>query len=290
MKKVSSKFVFLLGIVVLLVGVWAFKQYRSQAQKKNSELGQVEKGDFVQRITISGSVEPKRKTFITAPYRGYVKKIFIQQGQMVKSGDPVASVGTSLMVDDEVFPLRAPFSGKVVQVNKEDGEFIKESDPLDFIARIDDLSEMYIDSAVPEIDRLKLKIGQDAVVKASAILEQNYKAVVTQLSFAAKERDRWERSTTVEFPVRLKIQNVDGKIQSGMSVLIDIITLKKESVLMLRHEFIHQEDENYFVVTDKGDRKNIQLGAQNEEVAEVLSGIDEGQKVRRVNFADMVKE
>jgi multidrug efflux pump subunit AcrA (membrane-fusion protein) len=138
--------------------------------------------DVIQRVTISGNIVPFRKTVITGPYKGYIRKMYVKIGDKVKVGDPIASVSTSLTVNDPAFPLRAPFAGVVVAVDKAEGEFVKESDPTDFIARIDDLSKFYIEAVAPEIERVKIKLGQEAIVRASAILDRTYKAVVREIS------------------------------------------------------------------------------------------------------------
>ena len=80
----------------------------------------------------------------------------------------------SLQSNDNPFPLRAPFSGTVVQIEKSEGEFIKEGDIKDFILRIDDTSKMFILANSPEIDRVKVKLNQEAVIKASAIINKQY--------------------------------------------------------------------------------------------------------------------
>lgn len=276
----------LLLFILILFGI----KRSFNSKDSTTGLGQVEQGNLIQRVTISGSIAPKRKTLITAPYKGYVRKIFIKLGDHVKANDPIASVGTTLMTNDQVFPLRAPFAGQVVQVNKDEGEFIKESDTSDFIARIDDLSEIYIEGSVPEMDRLKIKPGLEAVVKASAIPDRSYKASVQDLALSAREKDRWERSTVIEFPLRLRLLDPDEKVQSGMSVLIDIITFKKDNVLTLRHEFIQQIGDDYFVNLENGDRRDIKIGAQNEEVSEIKEGLKKGDKVRRINFSELIKK
>lgn len=246
------------------------------------------KGELVQRVTISGTVQPYRKTLITASYKGYVRKVYVKLGDKVKAGDPIASVATSLTAMEQVFPLRAPFDGEVVQVMKSEGEFVKEADPTDYIARIDDMKTLYVDANAPEIDRVKVQIGQKAVVKAAAITDRTYDAVVKEMTLAARENDKWQRSSVVEFPIRLEFTKFDNKIAPGMSVLVDIITFKKENVLVLRHEFIGREKEKYFVTLADGEKKYVKLGQQNEEMAEVIDGIKDGDAIRKVDFAQLI--
>lgn len=241
----------------------------------------------MQRSTISGVVTPFRKTVITAPYQGYVKKMFVNLGDDVKAGAPIASVVQTLLTADSVFPLRSPFAGKVAQINKAEGEFVKASDASDFIARIDDNSKLYVDCNVPELDRVRVKVGMEAIIKASAIVDRSYKGVIREIAFAAREQDKWGRSTAVEFPMRLEILDFDSQIQPGMSVILDIITEKKSNVLRLRHEYIGKEKGSYFVTMDAGERRTVELGILNEEYAEITSGLKAGEKVQKVDFAEL---
>ena len=292
MKKILLNKYLWVAIVALIAGIaysWRSNQKEKQVQQRQSTT-KVERADLIQRATISGTVTPLRKTIITAPYQGYIRKMYVKLGQDVKSGDPIASVGATLLASDMVYPLRSPFAGKVVQVNKSEGEFIKATDESDFIARVDDISKMYIDANVPELDRVRMTVGLEATVKASAILNRSYKGVIRELSLAARERDRYGRSTAVEFPMRLEILDFDEKIQPGMSVIVDIITLKKENVLRVRHEFIGQEKGQYFLTLAKGQRVNVELGDQNEEYSEIKSGVDEGAVIQKVDFSKLIKE
>ncbi len=287
MKTFSNKII-LSGILAVIV-VTCFFFFRSGvSNSKNKDgYGSVVRQDLAQRVTIAGTVTPLRKTIITAPYNGYVKKFFVKIGDKVKQGDPIVSVVQSLQSGDNSFPLRSPLAGTVVQIEKSEGEFVKEGDPKEFILRIDDASKLYVVANAPEIDRVKVKSGQDAVIKASAILNRKYKGVIRELSLAAREKDQWSRSQVVEFPIRIEITDSDEVIKPGMSVVIDVITAKKENVLTLRHEFIHRDNEKYYVVLNSGKRKDIQVGIQNEEAFEILSGLEEGEKIKQIDFSDL---
>lgn len=281
---------FVIPVLASLV-VGFYVSYEKKEQKKKASaipVARVQREDIVQRVTISGTVTPMRKAVIMAPYRGYIRKLYVKLGDSVRVGDPIASVSTSLSSSEQVFPLRAPFSGKVTQINKAEGEFVKEADPMDFIVRIDDLSRMFINANAAEMDKVKIRTGQEAMVKASAILDRTYKAVVRELSLAAIDKDRWERATLIEFPIRLELTDFDAKIEPGMSVLIDIATMKREKVLALRHEYVGRDGEAYYVTMKSGERRTVRLGLQNDEKTEILDGVTEGEEIRKVDFASLI--
>lgn len=283
----SKKIIFSAIILAIVVCVFFFIRSGGSSRSNTNSYGLVVKQDITQRVTIAGTVTPIKKTIITAPYNGYVKKLFVKIGDNVKQGDPIVSVVQSLQSGDSPFPLRSPLNGTVVQVEKFEGEFVKEGEPKEFILRIDDSSKLYVVANAPEIDRVKVKSGQDAVIKASAILTRKYKGIIRELSLVAREKDQWSRSQVVEFSIRIEITDNDEMIKSGMSVVIDVITSKKENVLTLRHEFIRRENEKYYVVLASGKKKDIQVGIQNEEGFEIVSGLEEGEKIKQIDFSEL---
>ena len=286
MNLLKSKF-FLFGFFLIAIISLYFVFFKTSEGGKKTKSGKVEIKDFEQKVTIAGIIVPFRKTIVTAPYNGYVKKLFVKLGQKVQVNDPLVSVVQSLQSTDNPFPLRSPYSGSVVQIEKNEGEFVKEGDPKEFIMRIDDLSKHFVIANAPEIDRVKLKIGYETVVRASAIVNKKYKGIIREMSLAAKEKDQWARNPIVEFSIRIELLDADEDVKPGMSVLVDVITFKKPSVAMVRHEFVRKKNDKNFVFLENGEKREVQLGQQNEEGFEVLSGISEGTLLKQIDFSEI---
>lgn len=281
----KSKLLWLLVIVLICIGLYISRKTRSTS---NTNLGNVTRGDLVQRVSIAGNIHPKRRTVISAPYSGYVRKLYVQVGDQVRTGDPIVSISQSLRgTNEEVFPLRAPFPGTVVQTLKTEGEYVDQNSG-NAIVRIDDLTQIMIEANSPEIEVGKLKLGQEVIVKASAILGRTYKGKIQHIALAAKEQKDWDKSR-VEFTVIISVLDPDDQIKPGMSVIIDVITMKLSNVLLLRHEFIQKDGSTYFIVTDKGVKKPIQVGVQNEEAFEIKEGVNEGEAVRQTDFLSIIE-
>ena len=268
-----------------------YKKNSSNSQEVN--IGRVIRGDLVQQVTIAGVILPNRKTVISAPYNGYVRKLFVQVGDVVHAGDPIVSLAQSLKgSSEEVFPMRAPFHGTVVQVLKTEGEYVEQQSSQpggNAMVRIDDLSKLFVEAASPELEVGKLKIGQEATIKASAVLGRSYKGKIEHISLAAKEQKDFDKSR-VEFSVQLEIKDKDVQIRPGMSVIVDIITNRISHVLMLRHEFIQKDGDKYFVVTEKGEKKEIEVGLQNEQFFEIRKGLLENENIHQTDFLSALKE
>ncbi|MCB0361253.1 MAG: efflux RND transporter periplasmic adaptor subunit [Bdellovibrionales bacterium] len=269
---------------ILIIWIFGIGQF---GKKSHLGLGTVLRQELLQRVTVAGVVIPFKKTIMTAPYNGYVNKLYVSVGDRVKIGDPVFGVVQSLQAGDDPFPLRSPLDGVVVQVEKSEGEYVKEGDQQNFIVRIDDISRLFVVANAPEMDRVKLKTGQEAVVRASAILDRKYKGIIRELSLAAREQTPGTNNQVVEFPIKIEIMDGDEMIKPGMSVVIDVITAKRENVLTLRHEYIRRDHDKYFVILASGDRQDIEVGIQNEQGFEVLSGLRENQQVQQVDFSEL---
>lgn len=280
-------------IFILWGGLYGCNKITDGEGPANKNVGEVIRQDVIQKISVGGTVEAKRRTLITAPYNGYIQKLFVKVGDKVKAGDPLVSVAqTSDANAETVFPLRAPYAGVVVQVHHYEGEFIKEADMTDYIVRIDDLSKMYITAMVAEVDRMKIKEGMDAIIKVTAIGDKKYNGIVRYLSLASQEKDRWERSSLADYMVRLEILDADSKIMPGLSVVFDIITNKKEKVLTISHDYVVKEGENYYVtlVDGKQSKRTIKVGLQNEDLFEVTEGLAEKDKVMSIDFSTLIKD
>lgn len=247
----------------------------------------VSKQDIFRRVTVSGKVGPIHKSVIAAPYAGYVQKLYVKIGDRVKKGDPIVVVRPEVPSGgDEIFPMRSPLAGTVVQVLKDEGEYADATGDGKDLVRIDDLSRLVVQSNVPEIDVAKLKEGQEVLLKASAVVSRAYKGRISSLFRAARQSStsRWD-SQAVEFPVTIEVLDADEELRPGMSMVVDIIAAKREGVLALPLEYVEKVGDRAEVTLIDGTRKTVELGLQNEESAEIVSGLQEGDRVLAVDFA-----
>lgn len=277
----------LCGLLIAL-GIYLAKKITTKSETKPVVLGQVIRKDLVQRITFAGVIASRRRTIITAPYSGYIKILYVKIGDRVKKGDPLVSITASLDSFEPVHPLRAPFSGVVTLVRKSEGEFAKENDAQDYVLRIDDISRFFVEAKVPEIDRLKVAIGQEAVIKASAISDIPFHGIVRRLSLAPEEKAQgfsFSGKTQVEYQVYIEITDSDTRIKPGMSAIIDVIAASAKQVLTIGHEFVHEDEGQSYVLLKDGTKREIKIGLRNDEIVEIVDGLNEGEEVRQVEFA-----
>jgi len=250
------------------------------------DIGIVRKADLVQQVTVAGLLSPNRRSVLSPPYAGYVKKLFVQIGDRVKKGDPVVTIVQSLTgASEEAYPMRAPFDGIVSQVLRTEGEFVEPAKENNGLVRIDDMTRLFVQSDVPETDIAKIKTGQKVLIKANALADQDFRGVIRNISLAAVEKKEWSRSADrVEFTVKMEVFDPTAQLHPGMSVIVDIITNKRDKVLALPHEFIDKEADDYFVILESGEKRPVKVGMQNEDSFEIKSGLKENDRVRMVDF------
>jgi multidrug efflux pump subunit AcrA (membrane-fusion protein) len=284
----------ILAVSTVMAGiVFGWPKIKAKFTYKNEQetLGEVTLGDLVQRVSITGMIAARRSTLVTAPYDGYIRKIYAKIGDTVKEGDPLVTMSPSAhQIGEELYPTRAPFAGTVVQVGKSEGEFIEkgvgaQNNHENAILRIDDLSKFYVEAEVSENDYPKLKNGQNVIIKISALGGEEYKGTIESIAKASKSQDRWDRSR-VEYPLKIVVDNHDKKIVPGMSAIVDVITSELKNIALLKHEFIQKDNVSgkYFVTTSDGKKVDIEIGSQNSDAIEVKSGLVVGDKVRMIDF------
>jgi multidrug efflux pump subunit AcrA (membrane-fusion protein) len=288
--KIFNKKIMALVVIVCLVGGY----YYFFANKKQKDVGSqtaiVQRGELLQRVTIAGVIQSLKTTIITAPYDGYIQRIYVKIGDKVKAGDPLVSVSQSLQATENVYPIRAPFGGTVVQILTTDGEFVKQGDVQNFIVRLDDISKLFVMANVPEIDIVKIKKNQEAIIKASPILDKTYKGIVRDISLAATTQTGSSNRAQAEYRVKLEVLDVDDLLKPGMSTILDIIPEKKTDVLILPHEYINKEGDNYSVTLKNGTKRDVKIGMQNETMVEIQEGLKEGDEIRQVDFIGLGQE
>lgn len=265
---------------------------RATGAKPADNVATVTRQDLSTKITVAGTCLPFRRTMFTPPYNAYIRKIHVKLGDDVRANDPVVTLTqTSRGAGEDVYPLRAPFAGRVVQVLKTEGEYVEANKDNSGMVRIDDLSRVLVYSDVPEADIVKIRPGQEVFIKANAIQGRTYKGVIREMSLAAKEKkEGWSRTgDRVEFEVHIEVTDKDEQLKPGMSAIVDIVTESRKAVLTLPHEYVQRENDKYVVTLETGEKRQVEVGAQNDEALEIKRGLAESERVKMVDFFSLPK-
>jgi HlyD family secretion protein len=181
--------------------------------------------------------------------------------------------------------ITSPMDGVMLSKDVEVGDAVSSilvlGSQATLVATLGDTSEVYVLGKVDESDIGKVYLGQDAHIVVESFKDKTFQGKVTKISPLGVEKDN-----VTTFEVRVSIQNASGELRANMSANAEVILEEKKNVLLVPEgALIFDKDKNATVeVPDpKGDegRKKlaVKIGISNGVKSEVLSGLNEGQKV-----------
>lgn len=160
------------------------------------------------------------------------------------------------------------------------------------IAEIPDLSEMYVDLKLEEVDRGKLKLGQNVRVRVDAIPEKEFTAELNWISPIAALIFRGGGSSEKTFPARATLKALDPRLRPGMSATAEVIIERDPNALLIPVRASFTQNNKPAVYVQKGQQflvRQIAVGKRNEEDMVVLGGLKEGEFVTMENPAEAAK-
>jgi RND family efflux transporter MFP subunit len=126
--------------------------------------------------------------------------------------------------------LTAPFAGTITNVDVMTGDIVKDG-TLAF--QIDDLSRLFIDLQVSEMDIPQIKAGQTATITFDAISDKEYQGKVTRIGMVGTNSQG-----VVNYPVTVEILDGDANILPGMTAAVNIIVSQAEDVLVVPNQAV----------------------------------------------------
>lgn len=179
--------------------------------------------------------------------------------------------------------IRAPIDGYILERLVNVGDPIvpltsyQAGTPMMMLASMDNL---LFKGTVDEIDVGKLAEGMPVEIKVGAMPGVTVLGELTRISLKAREQD----NATV-FPVEITITDTKGRVlRAGYSANADIIIERMNEVLTIPERVVTMRDGKNFVEIpgdEPGSRKEIEveLGLSDAITVEVVSGLEEGDKV-----------
>lgn len=175
----------------------------------------------------------------------------------------------------------APFAGRVAEINVELGEYVTPSPPgIPTLPAIDllDVSCLYVSAPIDEVDAPQIKTGMSACVSLDAFAEKRCSGVVSRVAPYVQEKEKQAR--TVEVEVKLTNPNDIKDLLPGYSADIEVLLAAKPDALKIPAEAVL---ENNRVLLMQADgllvERAFKPGLSNWNTVEVLSGLNEGDKV-----------
>ncbi len=159
-----------------------------------------------------------------------------REWERVKDGPDEATIGAAQAAVDAAqsildrTELVAPFAGTVTEVGIKTGDLVSAGD---MAFRIDELSSLYVDLSISELDLASLALGQQATLEFDAIADQVYHGEVTEIGMIGSIAQG-----VVNYPVTVKITDADETIRPGMTASVTVITDQRDNVLLVPNKAI----------------------------------------------------
>jgi HlyD family secretion protein len=175
--------------------------------------------------------------------------------------------------------LRAPFDGRVFRVNVSAGEASPTIEPS--LSLLDD-SAFHITAEVDEIDIGRLEEGQEVDVSVDALPGVALKGTVSSVAPIASLD-----GGLVTYEVVVDLVPTTAPVRADMSANATIVVEELVEVLRIPTWVVRIDDDTgqTYVdlrVGDSIERRDVQLGARFEGLAQVISGISEGDEIVRL--------
>ena len=168
--------------------------------------------------------------------------------------------------------IRAPFSGRVTERVCTLGQHIRPGDELFSVADFDPLvARIYL----PERDVISLAEGREVRISLAA---------GSEVTFAGRIRQIAPVVDTATGTVKVTVEAVKPPtaVRPGAFVTVDIVREQHDAALLLPREAVIRELRSAHVFVAHGDtafKRAVELGLEEDDMVEVLSGIAEGDNV-----------
>jgi len=171
--------------------------------------------------------------------------------------------------------LEAPIPGTVTVLPSKVGDVVQVGTQA---VRIDDLSQLFLDMQVSEVDIPFVKQGQIADLVFDAYFEETFQGEVIEISPVGNSFQG-----VVEYNVRIKLLDLDDRIKPGMTASVNIVVDEKADVFVIPNAAIVSADgqEKVFVKRN-GDYEAVKviLGSYSDFYSEVIEAdIAEGELI-----------
>jgi HlyD family secretion protein len=181
--------------------------------------------------------------------------------------------------------ITSPIDGEVLSKDVEVGDAVSSilvlGSQATLVMTLGDTSEVYVKGKVDESDIGRVFLGQNARIVVESFKDKTFQGKVTKIAPLGVEKDN-----VTTFEVRVSIQNSTGELRANMSANAEIILEEKKGVLVAPEgALVFDKDKNASVEipdpkADTGRKKvAVKVGISNGVKAEILSGLDQGQKV-----------
>ncbi|WML33635.1 efflux RND transporter periplasmic adaptor subunit [Clostridium sp. OS1-26] len=178
----------------------------------------------------------------------------------------------SVQIQIDNAKITSPISGIVAAKDVEVGQMTGgQSGSVTVI----DSTSVTAEITVPDKILGRLQVGQSIPVVVSALENKEMPGVIETISPEANSKDN-------SYIVKIKIDNANGEIKSGMFAKVSLQTESKDNVLTVPNQAIKIENGvNYIYIVENGKIKkvSVNIGISNNKFTEVSGNIKENDDI-----------
>jgi len=211
------------------------------------------------------------------------KEYLAAQVKLQQLAQQAAAQGETADVNGELKSLRLPLvaaiSGEIVNVNHVEGEVVQAQED---IFRVLNLDSVWIAAHVSEFDLAQLSATPGALVKFPAYPDRSFDLLGEMGGrLVATGREVDERTRTVE--LHYQAPNPEGLFRAGMFADVFLETKTVRNALAVPADAVIRDNGISVAYVMLGgeefERRELELGIQDGEWFEVLSGLDPGDRI-----------
>lgn len=200
-----------------------------------------------------------------------------QQAQLTKSAAAVSQTRTTLSYTT----ITAPRDGVILSKDVEEGTIVNSGRSGvatgTSVVQLGDLSTMYVDVEVDETDLSDIHAGQTVEIAVDSVGDKTLKGSVKRVNPQATTT-----SSVTTVKVEIEVLDHDPRLLPGLSATCTFLAGEKSNVLTLPSHAIRQKSGQSTVLIpgDPASRTvQIEVGLEGDETTEIVSGLNEGDKV-----------
>lgn len=171
---------------------------------------------------------------------------------------------------ENVYVLLAPIDGTVVRHSAPAGRMV---DAQEMLCEIVDVSTMWAEIDVPEMELARVAPGQDALVSVDALAGREFRG---KLDYIEPEID--PRSRTAK--ARVRLANEDGLLRANLFARARITLAPNGTRAMVPRDALQQAEDVELVfvqlAADRYEARRVKTGAHHGGMVEILEGLEPG--------------
>ena len=170
--------------------------------------------------------------------------------------------------------IHAPMSGTVVTQNAKEGQTLNANQSAPVVVRIADLSTMTVQTQVSEADVSRLKPGMPVYFTILGDQRKRWHGKLRQINPTPEVVNN-----VVLYNALFDVPNPDGALMTQMTTQVFFIVAEAKDALLVPASAVRNSTVTVIREDGKTEERKVQVGATNRVMAQVLSGLEPGERV-----------